>query len=147
MNKIARLLKKKGILMGAILLMIGLTSSAISEINNYNNVYTSYLNDNNGDDEEDDNNTQSNSVTTDKPTDSFEVYPEKTSRTFIVEFEEEGQDVTITIFNEYGEVVRESDLYTKSAIREINIKHLEEGIYYIKIDSENKSGIEKITKI
>ena len=145
MKKIARTLKKKGIIMGAILLTIGVTSSAISEINNYNDAYKTYLLDNNGKDEdesESDKNTEAKS----KPDDSFEVYPQKTSRTFIVEFEEEGQDVTLTIFNEYGEVLKESDLYIKSAIREVNIKHLEEGIYYIKIDSENKTGIEKIIK-
>ncbi len=75
----------------------------------------------------------------------IEVYPNPVTETVNIQFSEKQSEVTILLYNNIGQLL----LHKKSTtIQEysINMNDFPKGVYYIKINSRDKTGVKKIIK-
>ena len=75
----------------------------------------------------------------------IDVYPNPVTETVNIQFSEKQSDVTILLYNNTGQLL----LHKKSAtIQEysINMNDYPKGVYYIKINSRDKTGVKKFIK-
>ncbi len=73
----------------------------------------------------------------------FSVFPNPSNGNFNVVFNKPLNGAVINLYNTLGEVCFE-EKSTTGLIREINLKNISSGVYFMKISSDNKQSVQKI---